>query len=157
MRQIITVATILLFPARFLIAQAPVAPATIMTMERLRVIGDSLMPGASRTAQLGRGSGYTYAMTHRDSSGTLEGHADWTDVFVVQTGTATLLTGGVAEGARETTPGEWRGGTVRGATRAAIKPGDVVVIPAGTPHQMLLAPGERISYLAFKIGATPKP
>ena len=84
MRQIITVATILLFPARFLIAQAPVAPATIMTMERLRVIGDSLMPGASRTAQLGRGSGYTYAMTHRDSSGTLEGHAVWTTNTSVQ-------------------------------------------------------------------------
>jgi mannose-6-phosphate isomerase-like protein (cupin superfamily) len=157
MRQITAVAAILLFPARFLVAQAPAAPATIMTMERLRAIGDSLMPAASRTAQLGRGSGYTYALTHRDSSGTVEAHAQWTDVFVVQSGTATLLTGGVAEGARETTPGEWRGGTARGATRAAIKPGDVIVIPAGTPHQMLLAPGERISYLGVKIGAGPKP
>jgi mannose-6-phosphate isomerase-like protein (cupin superfamily) len=139
-----------------LVAQPPTAPATIVAVERLRAIGDSLTPGAARTAQLGRGSGYTYALTHRDSSGTVEAHADWTDVFVVQTGQATMLTGGSADGSRESAPGEWRGGSIRGGTRALIKPGDVVVIPAGTAHQMLLAPGERISYLAFKIATSTK-
>ena len=46
-----------------------------------------------------------------------------------------------------------RGGTARGATRQAIRAGDVVTTPAGTPHQMLLAPGERITYIAFKVAA----
>jgi mannose-6-phosphate isomerase-like protein (cupin superfamily) len=155
MRKSLAIVAVLLFPSQFLAAQAPAAPATIMTMEHLRSIGESLRPTASRTEQLGRGSGYTYAVTHRDSSGTVEMHADWTDVFVVQSGTATLLTGGVAEGARETAAGEWRGGTARGATRAAIKPGDVIVIPAKTPHQVLLSPGEQISYLGFKIRVAP--
>ena len=130
-------------------------PATIASANRLRAIGDSLAPAALRTAQLGRGAGFTYAVTHRDSSGGLEVHMDWTDVFVVQSGSATMLTGGVADGARETAPGEWRGGAVRGATSAAITVGDVVVIPAGTPHQMLLRSSERISYLSFKVAATP--
>ena len=133
------------------------APATIMAADRLRTIGDSLAPAASRTAQLGRGAGYTYAVTHRDSSGGLEIHAHFTDVFVIESGAATLMSGGSADGAKESTPGEWRGGTVRGAASRPLRPGDMVVIPAGTPHQMLLAAGERISYLAFKIadGSTP--
>lgn len=145
----------LLFAPLHIGAQAPMPAATIASAARLRTIGDSLAPAASRTAQLGRGTGFTYAVTHRDSSGSLEVHMDWTDVFVVQSGNATMLTGGVADGARETTPGEWRGGAVRGATSAPITVGDLVVIPAGTPHQMLLRPGERISYLAFKVAATP--
>ena len=145
----------LLLPPLHVGAQSPMPPATIASAARLRAIGDSLAPASSRTAQLGRGAGYTYAVTHRDSSGGLEVHMDWTDVFVVQSGSATLLTGGVADGARETSPGEWRGGTTRGATSAPITVGDVVVIPAGTPHQMLLRAGERISYLAFKVAATP--
>ncbi|MEP6617839.1 MAG: hypothetical protein ABJE47_00940 [bacterium] len=149
--------TCLLVPLHQVCAQAATAPttapATIMSAERLRAIGDSISPGASRTAQLGKGSGYTYAVTHRDSTGGVEMHADWTDVFVVESGTATMLTGGVLEGAKESSPGEWRGGTPKGATRAPLHPGDVVIIPAGTPHQMQLAAGERISYLAFKVAA----
>jgi hypothetical protein len=29
--------------------------------------------------------------------------------------------------------------------------------PAGTPHQMLLAPGERVVYVAIKVAAQPPP
>ena len=39
---------------------------------------------------------------------------------------------------------------------AVIRPGDMVVIPAGTPHQFVLAPGERITYTALKIAAGVK-
>jgi mannose-6-phosphate isomerase-like protein (cupin superfamily) len=137
--------------AQCLSAQATTSPAVIMPAARLVAVGDSLTPGASRTAQLGRGSGYTYAVTHRDSTGGLEQHADWADVFVIEAGSASLLSGGSIEGGKETTPGELRGGVVRGAMKAALHVGDVVVIPAGTPHQMLLAPGEHVSYLAFKV------
>jgi mannose-6-phosphate isomerase-like protein (cupin superfamily) len=34
--------------------------------------------------------------------------------------------------------------------------GDVVTTPAGTPHQMLLARGEQITYIAFKVAAPAK-
>src|SRR4051812_22546680 len=136
-------------------AQGSTSPAVITSAARLVAIGDSLSPAASRTAQLGRGPGYTYALTHRDSSGGLEVHRDWTDVFVIESGSATLLSGGTLEGANESSPGEWRGGSARGATRVPLRIGDVVVIPAGTPHQMLLAGGERISYIAFKVVKPP--
>ncbi|HVX41798.1 MAG TPA: hypothetical protein VHB25_19715 [Gemmatimonadaceae bacterium] len=135
-------------------AQA-VKPATIITPAQLRHTADSLPRAASRTAQLGGGPGYTYALTQRDSTGGVERHADWTDEFVVQSGHATELTGGTIAGGKEASPGEWRGGVIKGGEKRAIGPGDVVIVPAGTPHQMLLAPGARISYLAFKI-AKPK-
>jgi mannose-6-phosphate isomerase-like protein (cupin superfamily) len=150
------IAAIALFPAlaaaqRSTPTPTPAAPAQLLAPARLTAIGDSLSPAASRTAQLAQGPGYTYAVTHRDSTGGLELHAAWSDVFVIESGSATELSGGRMLDAREASPGEWRGGRVEGATRAALHPGDVVVIPAGTPHQMLLAPGERVTYLAFKI------
>src|SRR5215831_16924299 len=114
----------------------PTPPATVVPAPRFKQLGDSLTPGASRTAQLGKAPGMTYAVTHRDSTGGIEVHRDWTDVFVVETGSATILTGGTLAGAAESTPGEWRGGTVSGGTHAAVKVGDLVIIPAGTPHQM---------------------
>lgn len=78
-------------------AQAPMPAAIIMPAARLVAVGDSLSPGASRTAQLGRGPGYTYGLTHRDSSGGLKVHADWTDAFVIEGGSASVLSGGVGE------------------------------------------------------------
>lgn len=132
------------------------APAEVVHAQRLKQLGDSLTPGASRTAQIGRGPNFTYAITHRDTSGGLERHDAWTDILVIETGSASILSGGVQEGATESSPGEWRGGTARGATRQAIRAGDVITTPAGTPHQMLLAPGEKITYIAFKVAAPPK-
>src|SRR5947208_11066230 len=66
----------------------PTAPAVITTAARLRTLGDSLTPGASKTGQLGRGPNLTYALTHRDTSGGLEVHVAWTDVLVIQSGSA---------------------------------------------------------------------
>ena len=149
------VVTLLLAVTSPLWAQRATAPAEVVHAQRLKHLGDSLTPGASRTSQLGRGPNFTYAITHRDTSGGLERHDAWADLLVIETGSATILSGGVQEGATESSPGEWRGGTARGATRQAIRAGDVVTTPAGTPHQMLLAPGEQITYLAFKVAAPP--
>ena len=136
-------------------SRTPMPPAQRLSPERLQTISDSLPRGASRTAPLGKGVNYTFALTRRDSAGTLEVHDGWTDVFLVQSGRATLQSGGIAEGAKESSPGEWRGGTATGASTMALRPGDVVVIPAGTPHRMSPEAGRRVGYVAFKIAATP--
>jgi mannose-6-phosphate isomerase-like protein (cupin superfamily) len=143
-------------------AAAPLPPLSnqvqILPASRLAALSDSLPPGAARTAQLGRFEGLTNALTTRDSAGVHERHENFTDIFVVQKGSARLLYGGTVDGQKETsTPGEWRGGTIRGGTTTALHPGDVVVIPAGIPHQMLLDPGERIAYLAFKVAKKAGP
>jgi hypothetical protein len=136
-------------------AQTPARPAPIVTASQLHALADSLAKGPGRTIQLGAGAGMTWAVTHRDTVGGAETHLAWTDIFVVQTGTATLVTGGFTVGAKETTPGEWRGTVIQGGFPAPLRAGDVVVVPAGTPHQMQLARGERITYLAFKVPVIP--
>jgi mannose-6-phosphate isomerase-like protein (cupin superfamily) len=147
-------AAVLLIVATHLEAQAATAEVQVVSPARLRAIADSLPPAASRTAQLGKGDGFTYALTQRESSGGIESHRDWNDVFVIQRGSATLFAGGTLVGATESSPGELRGGTIRGGSRRPLAPGDVVVIPAGVPHQMLLERGHHIAYLAFKVAAT---
>jgi hypothetical protein len=137
-------------------AQTAKSPSQISSATRLKQLADSLKPLGSKSAPLGQGQNYNYTMWARDTSGGLERHEAWTDVLVVQSGSATILSGGVQEGAKENTPGEWRGGTARGATRQVIRAGDVVTTAAGTPHQMILAPGEKITYIVFKIAASTR-
>ena len=88
--------------------------------------------------------------TIRDSSGQAEVHADWNDHIFVQEGSASLATGGSAVNAKETAPGEKRGDSIKGGDVAVMKPGDYFFVPAGTPHQMILANGQKIKFIAFK-------
>lgn len=123
----------------------------ILPATRLAALSDSLPPGAIRSVQIARFPGLANALNTRDSSGVHERHEDFTDIFVIQKGTARLLYGGAADGEKLTAPGEWRGGTIRGGTESEVHPGDIVVIPAGIPHQFLLTPGQRMAYLSFKV------
>ena len=130
----------------------PVSNAVqILTTTQLAALADSLPPGASTSHSLVRWEGLSDMISRRDTSGIHERHEQFTDIFVVQRGRARLLSGGTAEGERSSSPGEWRGGTIRGGTETEIKPGDIVVIPAGIPHQLLLQPGERFYYFVFKV------
>ena len=142
-------------------AQTPATPAVshsveILSATRLASLGDSLPPGAVNSVAVGRWEGLTDMLGRRDSDGVPELHEGFTDIFVVQRGVATLRYGGTAEGDKVTTPGEWRGGTIRNGTDALLHPGDVVVIPAGIPHQLLPAAGQHFIYLTFKVAKAPK-
>jgi mannose-6-phosphate isomerase-like protein (cupin superfamily) len=86
----------------------------------------------------------------RIKDGEAEVHDHLSDVFVVRSGRATVLIGGTVAGNRQTAPGEWRGGTITGADRFEIGPGDVLWIPAGSPHQVLVPQGGDFRYLAVK-------
>lgn len=66
--------------------------------------------------------------------GQVEVHDHDTDIFYVTEGTATLVTGGKTEGSKTSGPGEVRGEKITGGTKRQLSKGDVIVIPAGTPH-----------------------
>lgn len=89
-------------------------------------------------------------IVRRDKAGEVEVHDVLNDVVVAQSGAATLVVGGRAEDALATAPGEWRGGTIVGAERRALAPGDVAWIPAGVPHQLIVAPGGSFTYVVVK-------
>ena len=134
-------------------AQAPplLTGVQILSAARLTAIADSLPPGPITSRQIARFDGLSNMMGRRDTSGVNERHDDFTDIFVVHRGRARLRYGGTDEGARRTDPGEWRGGTIRNGAESEIKAGDIVVIPAGVPHHLLLAPGETFYYFVFKV------
>jgi mannose-6-phosphate isomerase-like protein (cupin superfamily) len=92
-------------------------------------------------------------IVRREKAGDVETHDQMNDVMVIQDGEATMVMGGHAEGQQQTRPGEWIGGRIIGGQSYTMRPGDVLWIPAGIPHQMLIAPGGSFTYLAIK---TPK-
>ncbi len=101
-------------------------------------------------ALISKGPHYQVINTIRDKDGQAEVHADWSDHIFVQEGEARFVTGGTAVDAAVTAPGEQRGTAIKGGSTATIKPGDYFFVPAGTPHQMLVAPGQHIKFIAFK-------
>lgn len=100
------------------------------------------------------GGHYTCIALRRTASGEPELHEEWADVMMVQAGSATLLVGGELRGARTSAPGELRGGEIRGGERQPLAAGDMMIVPAGTPHQVELAPGTSITYLVVKVRRT---
>jgi mannose-6-phosphate isomerase-like protein (cupin superfamily) len=91
-------------------------------------------------------------LSFRSRSGEAEVHEKFADLFVVIGGKATLVTGGTIVGARTTGPGETRGTSIEGGLQQALRAGDVAHVPAGIPHQMLLAGDDTITCLVMKVG-----
>jgi len=80
-------------------------------------------------------------------------HEKVTDLFVVQSGEATIVVGGNIIDSRTTAPGEVRGSRIEGGSRHPVAAGDIVHIPANTPHWMLLDSGKQITYFVVKVDA----
>ena len=90
-------------------------------------------------------------LAFRAKNGGGELHQNFADMFVILDGHATLLTGGEVVDAKTTAPGEIRGASVKGGAQQELRAGDTVHIPAGTPHQMLVASGDTVTYFVVKI------
>ncbi|HUV68369.1 MAG TPA: hypothetical protein VMW15_01820 [Terracidiphilus sp.] len=87
----------------------------------------------------------------RTTSGVGELHQHFDDLMVVEEGSATLVTGGSLVDPKTGANGEIRGTSVQGGTSKEIGVGDVVIVPAGVPHQILLPPGTVYKSLVAKI------
>lgn len=92
-----------------------------------------------------------FSVTHREGSGQAELHAKQADIMVIQSGNATLTYGGEVVNGKTSAPDEIRGTSIKGGSEIALAPGDVVHIPAKTPHQMKLAPGQQLTYFVVKV------
>jgi mannose-6-phosphate isomerase-like protein (cupin superfamily) len=93
----------------------------------------------------------TLILVRRQADGVVELHETQADVFVVQSGSATLLVGGTMVGGETTAPNERRNGTIRDGIKRKLSVGDIVRIPARTPHQVLLNGSAEITYLVIKV------
>jgi uncharacterized protein YfaQ (DUF2300 family) len=95
--------------------------------------------------------------TRRDAEGQVELHLKQHDLIIPQGGQVTALVGGRIEGNKQTAPDEFRGGKIVGGTPYKLMPGDVLWIPAGTPHQMQVEKGGSFNYIALKFDAQNAP
>jgi len=87
----------------------------------------------------------------RTGPGEVEVHEHWIDYMVIQQGEAEFTFGGSLTGARDTGPGEKRGGAITGGTVVTIKAGDFLVVPAGQPHLTMIKPGSSFRAIVFKV------
>jgi mannose-6-phosphate isomerase-like protein (cupin superfamily) len=90
-------------------------------------------------------------LAFRSHSGGGELHENYADLFYILDGRATVMTGGELSDRKSTGPGEARGAKVNGGSAQDVKAGDVVHIPAGMPHQMLVPEGSSVTYFVVKI------
>jgi mannose-6-phosphate isomerase-like protein (cupin superfamily) len=94
--------------------------------------------------------GHFTMLAFRDRSGGAELHNDYADIDVILDGTCTLIVGGTIPDAKTTGPGEVRGTSIQGGQSTVMHKGDILHIPANTPHQMLLPPGGTLIYFVIK-------
>jgi mannose-6-phosphate isomerase-like protein (cupin superfamily) len=64
-----------------------------------------------------------------------EYHEGRDHIFLIVDGATKYELGGTPQGAHKTKPGEWLAPASEGATSVALKKGDMLVIPRGTPHR----------------------
>jgi len=100
---------------------------------------------------LGDAGSYRFQVTLRAGSGEGEWHEKKADIFVVQSGEATLVYGGELVDPRKTAAGEMMAPSIRGGMEKKLAAGDVVTIPARCPHQLKLDPGKDFTYFVVKV------
>lgn len=93
----------------------------------------------------------TFMIAHREGSGLAEWHEKQADIIMISSGEVTMVYGGTIPDSKTTAAGEMRGASITGGTQAKLGPGDVLHIPAKTPHQMMLAPGAQVTYFVTKV------
>ena len=148
--------TLFLIPAVF--AADPAGFAIWKTTD-LKAIEKKLAPKAAANAgkvasqPLADYGDHTTQVAHREGSGTAELHEKWADIFIIHSGEATILIGGMIEDGKVTAPGEIRGPSLSGGAPHPVSAGDIVHIPANTPHQMLVNSGKQVTYFVVKVAS----
>ena len=85
----------------------------------------------------------------RDKAGQVEVHDKETDVIHVIEGEATFVTGGTMVGGKSTKAGQSIGSDIKGGQTHHLTKGDVITIPAKTPHWFKEVPTQTIAYYAI--------
>jgi hypothetical protein len=138
------------------LAGGPFTAAEIISPEQMQkwiasTNDKSKLTGGIASQPIGLYATHTMTLTTRSGNGEAEQHRDWSDIFMVVAGEATLLSGGRLAGERVASDGELRGTAVEGGHTDHLAPGSVVHIGPKIPHQIVLEPGTSLSYFVVKV------
>ncbi len=95
---------------------------------------------------------HRFRFIRRDADGFPEQHAHIEDVVFIQSGAGTLVVGGGIIG-RTGADGEYRGRDISGGVHYPVGAGDVLHIPADTPHRYLVPDGGHVTYVLVRLPA----
>ena len=80
-----------------------------------------------------------------------EMHDKTNHIFIIVEGEAVFVTGGTLVSPRETAPGQQRAPSVQGGEVHRLTKGDVITVPAKTPHWFKEVPTQTIAYYAVNL------
>jgi glc operon protein GlcG len=127
------------------LAGTPMSKASVSYFEKDKVVA-AFEKGA---VLFDNSDKYMVHASHRDKAGAAEVHEKDADIIYVLDGQATFVTGGTVVDPKVTGPGEIRGREIAGGETRVISKGDVIIVPAGTPHWFKEVPGP-INYYVVK-------
>ncbi len=90
-------------------------------------------------------------LANRRGAGEVEVHEKTNHIFIIVEGEATLVTGGTMVNPRQTAPGQTRAATAEGGTTYHLMKGDVITVPAKTPHWFKEVQSQTIAYYAINL------
>jgi mannose-6-phosphate isomerase-like protein (cupin superfamily) len=90
-------------------------------------------------------------LAQRREAGEVEFHDHTNHVFIMVEGEATMVVGGTMVNAKRTAPDQMRAPSAEGGTTYHLTKGDVITIPAKTPHWFKEVPTKTVAYYAVNI------
>ncbi len=90
-------------------------------------------------------------LANRREAGEAEYHEHTNHIFIMVEGEATIIVGGTMVGAKQSAPDQKRGTSLEGGQTYHLTKGDVITIPAKTPHWWKEVPSKTVAYYAINI------
>ena len=99
---------------------------------------------------IAQADGSTAALEYWKKPGRPAVHPDDAEYTIVMEGAGTMISGGTLVDPRLKNPQLTEGSRIDGGTTRTLAPGDVILIPAGTPHWFGIT-GDRLVLLGIKL------
>ncbi|MDE1156494.1 MAG: hypothetical protein PW735_12305 [Acidobacteriaceae bacterium] len=128
-----------------------VANIADLTQQAQGLLAKARAESGSEGITLGLYNHHKTMLTARAHSGGAELHAHFADFLLVLDGEGTELIGGTILNRTDGPDGESKGTQLEGAVPHPLRKGDILHIPAGTPHQAIEAPGQSIALYVIKV------
>ena len=90
-------------------------------------------------------------LANRREAGAVEYHERTNHIFIMVDGEGTFITGGTMVGAKRTSPDQMTAASIEGGETFHLSKGDVITIPAKTPHWFKEVPTKTVAYYAVNI------
>ena len=104
---------------------------------------------------VGNYDGHSVYLVLRGKTGNSEIHETESDVQISVRGRAISVIGGELVDAKQLPRKQIRGSAIQGGTQQQLEPGDLMHIPPGLPHHLLIDSSEPYMYLLIKIDEEP--